>query len=190
MKENETNDAHNENAEEHSFTCKDCGGHNLNVRAYGRAKMTVSETQDCDCGYGDGGLSFERTYDLHTPFEELYMLDEEGHFNKKLDEDIDSSEKDDEETNIYCHDCYDPEEELTYDEGDPNSHKKEYEEYFVECADCQREIEFGWSHSNRGGRIWPAERKDFSPWRCWPEPRYIEEWRKKNWLNPNSPYLQ
>lgn len=66
-------------------------------------------------------------------------------------------------------------------EDDPDSH-----EFFVNCtnSDCDREIEFGWSHPDRGGRIWPAECTDFTPWKCWPEPRYRESWKAKNWLRP------
>jgi hypothetical protein len=50
---------------------------------------------------------------------------------------------------------------------DPDSH-----EYFVNCAGCDREIEFGWSHPDRAGRIWPAECDDFTAGRAWLEPRY------------------
>lgn len=59
-------------------------------------------------------------------------------------------------------------------------------EFFVNCADCDREIEFGWSHPDRMGRIWPAECSDFNPWKSWPEPRYRENWKNKNWLRPGT----
>jgi hypothetical protein len=65
-------------------------------------------------------------------------------------------------------------------EADDESH-----EFWVECAECEREIEFGWSHPDRGGRIWPAECSDFNPWKSWPEPKYRESWRQKNWLRPS-----
>jgi hypothetical protein len=44
--------------------------------------------------------------------------------------------------------------------------------YYVRCQRCDREIPFGWSHEDRGGRIWPADAACFNPRRCWPEPRY------------------
>ncbi len=66
-------------------------------------------------------------------------------------------------------------------EVDPDSH-----EFFVRCEGCDREIEFGWSHPNRGGRFWPSECTDFNPWRCWPEPRYRDVWAKKGWLRPSG----
>jgi len=57
--------------------------------------------------------------------------------------------------------------EVESSEIDEDSH-----EFYVHCAGCDREIEFGWSHPGRGGRIWPAECNDFNPWKSWPEPRY------------------
>lgn len=64
---------------------------------------------------------------------------------------------------------------------DPDSHQ-----FYVNCVGCKREIEFGWSHPDRGGRIWPAECDDFNPWKSWPEPRYRDSWHKKNWLRPST----
>ena len=54
-------------------------------------------------------------------------------------------------------------------------------EWWVFCYGCDREIEFGWSLPDRGGRIWPAEYTDFKPLGCWPDPRYVVSWAKKGW---------
>jgi hypothetical protein len=54
--------------------------------------------------------------------------------------------------------------------------------YFVRCQACEREIEFGWSHPDLGGRIWPAEASCFNPGLSVPEKRYRQAWRKKGWL--------
>ena len=54
--------------------------------------------------------------------------------------------------------------------------------FFVNCAGCDREIEFGWSQPDRGGRIYPAECSDFIPEKIWPEPRYLDSWQQKHWL--------
>lgn len=56
---------------------------------------------------------------------------------------------------------------------------------YLRCDDCDREIEFGWSHPNRGGRIWPVEASCFNPWKSWPEPRYRKSWQRKGWLHPS-----
>ncbi len=43
------------------------------------------------------------------------------------------------------------------------------DKFYVNCAGCDREIEFGWSQSNRGGRIFPVECSDFIPGKYSPE---------------------
>jgi len=67
--------------------------------------------------------------------------------------------------------------EILEPESDTGSDK-----YFVNCAGCDREVEFGWSKLNRGGLIFPVECSDFNPDGLWPEPRYLDSWHKKHWL--------
>jgi hypothetical protein len=78
-------------------------------------------------------------------------------------------------------------------EGDSDSEPEEYEiinqesdlesdEYYVNCAACDCEIEFGWAEIDRGGDIFPAECSDFIPEKYWPEPRYVNSWQQKGWL--------
>jgi hypothetical protein len=59
---------------------------------------------------------------------------------------------------------------------------REDDEYFVNCADCDREIEFGWSKPDRRGLIWPVEFSDFDPTVCWADPKYADSWQRKGWL--------
>lgn len=61
--------------------------------------------------------------------------------------------------------------------------------FFVRCDNCGREIEFGWSHPDRGGRIWPVEASCFNPWKSWPEPRYRRAWKQRKWLRPEGPIV-
>jgi len=74
------------------------------------------------------------------------------------------------------------------EERGPDERKEDTDsvEFYVNCADCDLEIEFGWSHPGRAGRIWPAECSDFNSWKCWPEPRYREAWIKKDWIRPGD----
>ncbi len=58
--------------------------------------------------------------------------------------------------------------------------------FYVNCAGCDREIEFGWAHPDRGGGIYPAECSDFVPEEVWPEPRYLNSWHQKHWLGTKS----
>jgi hypothetical protein len=78
------------------------------------------------------------------------------------------------------------EESINWDEEFHDEPKAADEEFYVNCEGCEREIEFGWTHPDRGGRIWPAECADFNPGMCWPEPRYREAWAEKNWLQPKN----
>jgi len=56
------------------------------------------------------------------------------------------------------------------------------DKFYVNCADCDREIEFGWSQPNRGGRIYPVECSDFFPEKVWPDPKYVNVWQQRGWL--------
>lgn len=56
------------------------------------------------------------------------------------------------------------------------------DKFYVNCAGCDREVEFGWSQPNRGGRIYPVECSDFSPEKVWPDPKYRSVWQQRGWL--------
>jgi len=56
------------------------------------------------------------------------------------------------------------------------------DKFYVNCADCDREIEFGWSQPNRGGRIYPIECSDFILEKVWPDPKYVNVWQQRGWL--------
>jgi hypothetical protein len=71
-----------------------------------------------------------------------------------------------------------PEEYEIYEPEDNPGNDK----FFVNCASCDREIEFGWLQPNRGGGIFPVECSDFIPGTIWPEPRYLDSWKQKGWL--------
>jgi hypothetical protein len=54
------------------------------------------------------------------------------------------------------------------------------DKFYVNCAGCDREIEFGWSQPNRGGRIYPVECSDFIPGKVWPDPKYADVWKQRS----------
>ncbi len=56
------------------------------------------------------------------------------------------------------------------------------DKFYVNCAGCDREIEFGWSQPNRGGGIYPIECSDFIPEKVWPDPKYMNVWQQRGWL--------
>ncbi|MGB3478357.1 MAG: hypothetical protein WBB67_04270 [bacterium] len=143
-------------AEQYLFTCKDCGSHDLYVEYY----YTVWQGAYWTAYVKTGLLNLEST-------------DEHRIEDWNEPEEIDSAKEDT--------DKFDENEENEEAEVDEDS-----EEFYLRCNGCNKEIEFGWSHPDRGGRIWPSECIDFNPWLCWPEPRYREKWAKKGWLRPKN----
>ena len=104
-------------------------------------------------------------------------------FKEKIEKEKDKAE--DDEVNRWDFD--------EYTKDDSTSKPEDYEifepqnnpgndKFYVNCASCDREIEFGWSQSNRRGGIFPVECSDFVPGKFWPEPRYLDSWQKKGWL--------
>ena len=60
------------------------------------------------------------------------------------------------------------------------------DKFYVNCTGCDREIEFGWSQPNRGGRIYPIECSDFIPEKVWPDPKYMNVWQQRGWLRKGN----
>lgn len=116
-----------------------------------------------DCGNHDLIVTHQwsvRYQDMFTDYREWGYLDENHHWTIEETETLDSYT-----ANDYVNDpeTYEETEEVV----DEDSH-----EFFVNCAGCNREIVFGWSHPGRGGRIWPIECTDFIPGLSWFDPRY------------------
>jgi hypothetical protein len=145
------------------FTCKTCGGHRLTVMH----TWTILAGPDSERWQEWGPLEADH----------LWHFDNKEKIETENDED-DEAERGD--FGEYAEDDSSsrPEEyEVFEPENDPES-----DEFYVNCAGCDREIEFGWSQPNRGGLIFPAECSDFIPGEIWPEPRYFDSWQRKHWL--------
>lgn len=145
------------------FTCKTCGGHNLTVtRIWSILAGPVSER------WQEWG-PLEADHRWHFEYKERIEKEEDkddeveqGNFGEYVEDDSASE----------------PEEyEIFEPRDDPES-----DEFYVNCPGCDREIEFGWSQPNRGGRIFPAECSDFIPGEIFPEPRYLVSWQQRHWL--------
>jgi hypothetical protein len=143
------------------FTCKTCGGNNLTVTRI----WTILAGPDSESWQEWGPLDADHLWRFE--FKEKIEQNEDdeverGDFGEYAEDDSASE----------------PEEYETFEpESDPES-----DEFFVNCSNCDREIEFGWSQPNRGGRIFPVECSDFIPGEIWPEPRYLDSWKQKHWL--------
>jgi hypothetical protein len=143
------------------FTCKTCNGHQLTVSR----KWTILAGPNTERWQEWGALKNDHSWQFE--FEEKIEKKggdkvEQGDYGKFAEDDSSSR----------------PEEyEIFEQESDSES-----DEFYVNCTDCDREIEFGWSQPNRGGRIYPVECSDFKPRETWPEPRYLGLWQRKGWL--------
>jgi hypothetical protein len=84
-----------------------------------------------------------------------------------------------------------------FEQNDSTSEPEEYEThetgtdrdedvFFVNCGRCDRELEFGWSQKDCRGLIFPVELSDFLPSNCWPNPKYLDTWKRKGWLQTIS----
>jgi hypothetical protein len=142
------------------FTCKICGGHGLTVtHVWSILTGTESESwQEWGPLEGDHLWHYDYGERIVKKVDENNGV-ERGDFGEFAEVDSDSE----------------PEEyEMT--------EQKSNSEYFVNCANCDREIEFGWSQLDRHGLILPVEFTDFNPLESWPDPKYVDIWQQKGWL--------
>lgn len=170
---------------EEFFTCKQCGGNELIVKEYYKVAKSLSETQNCKCGRSKNGLAYQSNYTLYIPGVDLYRLHDhrfEETAEEYQEEVIDEKPQiGDFTVSIYCRYCYDPLGEFEVREIDPLDIEVGDVEFYVVCASCGREIEFGWTYSGRDAFIWPVECPDFDPWSCIPEPKYRDKWLQRGW---------
>ena len=171
-------------AKEFHFTCENCGGDGLEVS---REYIEVAQLESllpCRCGSAD--YAAQHTWATYNRCQQSGLLDEDHRFQLDTPEVVEDLGKDNDEYEVLCPECEADGDEYCWQHEPPEFQDHEDEAFFVRCLGCRREIEFGWSHPDRGGRIWPAECNDFNPWKCWPEPRYEESWHSKGWLLPIS----
>ena len=143
------------------FTCKTCGGQDLIVTRI----WTILAGPDSENWQEWGPLKDNHSWQFE--------------FKEKIEENAgDEVERGDYGEFAEDDSTSKPEE---YEKFEQES-DSESDEFYVNCAGCDREIEFGWSEPDRGGRIFPVECSDFIPGKYWPEPRYLDSWRQKHWL--------
>jgi hypothetical protein len=143
------------------FTCSSCGGHNLIVT---HVWSTLAESNS------------ER-------WQEWGPLKENHHWQYEFKEKVEENADEEVQRGDFGE----------FEEDDSASKPEEYEiyetetdqesdEFFVNCGDCDREIEFGWSQPDRHGLILPVEFSDFIPLESWPDPKYVDVWQQRGWL--------
>jgi hypothetical protein len=164
-----------------TYRCTACNSNEFDSKHYYVEVKSILETQSCRCGATINGISAERHIEISAGVEERGPLDEHHRCSYEESEEVERLGEEQVSEEIHCESCFNPTDRWDMEE---DGIREESHEYFVLCSGCDREIEFGWSHPDRGGRIWPCESDDFNPYKCWPEPKYREIWGKKGWLSP------
>lgn len=143
------------------FTCSRCGGHELIVsRVWNIEAGTDSET-----------------------WKEWGRLKDDHHWQFEFKEKVEANADDEVQRGDFGEfqedeSATEPEEYETHE----MQTSRESDEFFVNCGDCDREIEFGWSEPDRRGLILPVEFSDFDRLESWPDPKYTDAWEQRGWL--------
>jgi len=143
------------------FTCKECGGHNLIITHVWSILA---------------GANSER-------WQEWGPLKENHHWQYEFKEKIEENDDDEVQRGDFGE----------FEEDESSSEPEKYEiyetetsresdDFYVNCENCDREVEFGWSQPDRHGLILPVEFSDFIPSESWPDPKYVDNWQQKGWL--------
>ncbi len=143
------------------FTCTQCGGHELIVvHGWNIEAGTESES------WREWGPLKD---DHHWRYE----------FKEKVEENTDDEVQRGDFGAFEEDDSVSEPEEFEIHEAGTN---RETDEFFVNCSDCDRPVEFGWSQPDRRGLIQPVEFSDFDPQESWPDPKYVDAWQQRGWL--------
>ena len=150
-----------DNSSSSKFTCQKCGGHELVVTH----TWNIQAGTDSENWREWGALRMITTGNMSSRKKSRKMeIDEvqRGDFGE-FEEDDSDSEPEDYEIN----------------EAETN---READEFYVNCGNCDRQIEFGWSQPDRRGLIWPVGFSDFNPRESWPDPKYVDAWQQRGWF--------
>ncbi len=165
------------------FECRQCGCDRFDIIKEYVSGFAYTDYYECQCGRASRAAV--REYIDKAFYQSAGPLREDHSFTLDETAKITDLPKESREFDIFCQDCYNQAEE---EELKVEVHTLENEEeevnFFVRCAGCGREIEFGWSEPGRGELIWPVESVDFLPQYLWPEPRYFDRWVQRGWFKP------
>ena len=177
------------NEEGWSFKCKDCGSIEIYVEHEYSITEELVDSLECTCDEKHD-FAAQRTRHITRRYLDTMLLDDD-HRTGDVEESTEIDREEEEDSfEIECHNCFENAREQDWTTEVESSDidediDEDSVEFYVRCDGCNREIEFGWSHPERGGRIWPAECSDFNPWKSWPEPRYRDKWLERGWIRPN-----
>lgn len=161
------------------FTCKRCDSHDVLVASLYKIRENHKNILPCECGTSLNGIAAIQSFLVEKHYEDYGYLDSKHqwefvHRNNLIDRmELDTNFQ------LECSECfviYAIDRQKWNIQVENRELSEESIEFHVSCGGCGHEIEFGWSHPNRAGRIWPVECIDFDPEKVWPEPRFRERW--------------
>ncbi len=163
------------------YMCEACGASEFSFVERTVERETVSEVLPCECGCSDEAACRRAQTEEHH--RHVFVLNDEHRAEKLNPPEMTDSFVGDKDEAVLCRYCTENAEEADWTK---ESEREQIDvRYEVRCSRCDHEVEFGWSHEGRGGRIWPCESADFNPWLSWPEPRFVEDWARRGWLRPD-----
>jgi hypothetical protein len=166
------------------FTCTECADHDLRVvRAY-MVTTHYEMTLRCVCGEAPDDIAARKRGHVRALYQDWGWLNDAHRVDWEERGVKTETLHDEDACAVVCRTCTERAEEEAWHSVYDGALDEESRDWYLFCGGCDREIAFGWSHPDRGGRLWPVECTDFDPWKCWPEPRYIEAWAAKGWLRP------
>lgn len=169
--------------DEGEYRCEQCGHGEFNVTHVAEVTITSESYLPCDESC-ETEVAATKEITVDGQVTSMGCLDEE-HRVEWHDKDFEGSDSPDVEYEVECQECLDAADEYQWVSGESEeTNDSDGDHWEVTCASCDHETEFGWSHAERAGRIWPVESSDFNPWLGWPEPRFHGDWKRRGWLQP------
>lgn len=167
-----------------NYKCENCNSSVFIVNYTFDERQNIRLNYTCSCG--DTDIAAEEEFHVTRTNRWIGYLDS-GHRVEWEDKDSEEVDREKVDFNIFCRRCFESQ-DIEWEIEHLNDWEYEDDSVYFEvlCDTCAHEIEFGWSHPNRGGRIWPCESSDFNPWKCFPETRFISNWKRRGWLRPRK----
>jgi hypothetical protein len=170
------------------FECKDCGSKRLEFTCTVEVLKTIKKVLPCRCG--DGEEAAWRNEWRRVEVEQTGYVRANRHLHIEASDETQELDNGTDDDEIGCEDCYnkykDRADRWQVRESDSKPEDDD-SDLTITCGGCGREIEFGYSHANKQGRIFLGEDDvDFNPWKTFPDPKYVEAWRERGWLRPGT----
>ena len=165
------------------YECENCGADWFVFYTTCDEEQTVVGELACSCG--EHHVAASHSVRNTRTVQEWGGLEVDHHVERQCSCAVQDEESEEQDREVSCRSCFDDAEPDDWTTDIQEWETIDNSDYFeLKCDSCGHEIEFGWSHSGRGGRIWPVESSDFNPRKSFPEERFVERWRRRGWLRP------